>query len=59
MPFSCKGGVCATCRARVTDGAVEMAVNYALEPWEVDAGFVLTCQSRPTTPSLVVDYDAV
>jgi ring-1,2-phenylacetyl-CoA epoxidase subunit PaaE len=59
MPFSCKGGVCATCRARVEDGAVEMAVNYALEPWEVDAGFVLTCQSRPTTPSLVVDYDAV
>jgi ring-1,2-phenylacetyl-CoA epoxidase subunit PaaE len=36
-----------------------MDVNYALEPWEVDAGFVLTCQSRPTTPSLVVDYDAV
>jgi ring-1,2-phenylacetyl-CoA epoxidase subunit PaaE len=59
MPFSCKGGVCATCRARIEDGAVEMAVNYALEPWEVDAGFVLTCQSRPTTPSLVVDYDAV
>jgi ring-1,2-phenylacetyl-CoA epoxidase subunit PaaE len=59
MPFSCKGGVCATCRARVEEGAVEMAHNYALEPWEVDAGFVLTCQSRPTTPSLVVDYDAV
>jgi ring-1,2-phenylacetyl-CoA epoxidase subunit PaaE len=59
MPFSCKGGVCATCRARVEDGAVEMAHNYALEPWEVDAGFVLTCQSRPITPSLVVDYDAV
>jgi ring-1,2-phenylacetyl-CoA epoxidase subunit PaaE len=59
MPFSCKGGVCATCRARVEDGKVEMAVNYALEPWEVDAGFVLTCQSRPTTSSLVVDYDAV
>jgi ring-1,2-phenylacetyl-CoA epoxidase subunit PaaE len=59
MPFSCKGGVCATCRAKVQKGAVEMAVNYALEPWEVDAGFVLTCQSRPTTPSLVVDYDAV
>jgi ring-1,2-phenylacetyl-CoA epoxidase subunit PaaE len=59
MPFSCKGGVCATCRARVEDGAVEMAVNYALDQWEVDAGFVLTCQSRPTTSSLVVDYDAV
>jgi ring-1,2-phenylacetyl-CoA epoxidase subunit PaaE len=59
MPFSCKGGVCATCRARVEDGAVEMAVNYALDQWEVDAGFVLTCQSRPSTSSLVVDYDAV
>jgi ring-1,2-phenylacetyl-CoA epoxidase subunit PaaE len=59
MPFSCKGGVCATCRAKVENGAVEMAHNYALEPWEVDAGFVLTCQSRPTTSSLVVDYDAV
>lgn len=59
MPFSCKGGVCATCRAKVEDGTVEMAVNYALEQWEVDAGFVLTCQSRPTTPRVVVDYDAV
>jgi ring-1,2-phenylacetyl-CoA epoxidase subunit PaaE len=59
MPFSCKGGVCATCRAKVESGAVEMAVNYALDQWELDAGFVLTCQSRPTTPSVVVDYDAV
>jgi ring-1,2-phenylacetyl-CoA epoxidase subunit PaaE len=59
VPFSCTGGVCATCRARVIDGSVEMAVNYALEPWELDAGFVLTCQSRPTTPIVTVDYDAV
>jgi ring-1,2-phenylacetyl-CoA epoxidase subunit PaaE len=58
LPFSCKGGVCATCRAKVCDGAVEMAVNYALEPWEVDAGFVLTCQSRPVSPAVTVDYDA-
>jgi ring-1,2-phenylacetyl-CoA epoxidase subunit PaaE len=59
VPFSCTGGVCATCRARVVDGAVEMAVNYSLQQWELDAGFVLTCQSRPTTPTLTVDYDAV
>jgi ring-1,2-phenylacetyl-CoA epoxidase subunit PaaE len=59
VPFSCTGGVCATCRARVTEGAVEMAVNYALESWELEAGFRLTCQSRPTTASVAVDYDAV
>jgi ring-1,2-phenylacetyl-CoA epoxidase subunit PaaE len=58
VPFSCKAGVCSTCRARVVDGKVEMAVNYALEDWEVEAGFVLTCQSRPVSPSVVVDYDA-
>ena len=57
LPFSCKGGVCATCRARVCEGTVEMAANYALEPWEVEAGFVLTCQSRPTSERVVVDYD--
>jgi ring-1,2-phenylacetyl-CoA epoxidase subunit PaaE len=59
VPFSCTGGVCATCRARVVEGSVEMAVNYSLEPWELDAGFVLTCQSRPTTPAVTIDYDAV
>jgi ring-1,2-phenylacetyl-CoA epoxidase subunit PaaE len=59
VPFSCTGGVCATCRARVVDGEVDMAVNYSLQQWELDAGFVLTCQSRPTTSSLSVDYDAV
>lgn len=59
LPFSCKGGVCATCRAKLLDGSVEMATNYALEPWETDAGFILTCQSRPTSDRLVVDYDAV
>jgi ring-1,2-phenylacetyl-CoA epoxidase subunit PaaE len=59
VPFSCTGGVCATCRARVVDGGVEMAVNYALQPWELDAGFVLTCQSRPTTAAVTIDYDAV
>ena len=59
LPYSCRGGVCSTCRAKVVDGAVEMDNNYALEPWETEAGFVLTCQSHPTTDRLVVDYDAV
>lgn len=57
-PYSCKAGVCSTCRARVTEGRVEMAANYALEDWEVESGFVLTCQSRPLSERLVVDYDA-
>ncbi|MCF6743060.1 phenylacetate-CoA oxygenase/reductase subunit PaaK [Blastococcus sp. KM273128] len=58
LPFACKGGVCGTCRARVTAGAVEMRRNYALEPAEVEAGFVLTCQSLPATDEVTVDYDA-
>jgi len=57
MPFACKGGMCSTCRARLLDGQVEMAVNYSLEPWETKAGFVLTCQSRPTSARVVLDYD--
>jgi ring-1,2-phenylacetyl-CoA epoxidase subunit PaaE len=57
LPFACKGGVCSTCRARVVEGEVEMARNYALEPDEVAAGYVLTCQSSPVTDKLVVDYD--
>jgi ring-1,2-phenylacetyl-CoA epoxidase subunit PaaE len=59
LPYSCKGGMCCTCRAKLLEGRVEMAVNYSLEPWEIAAGFVLTCQSRPLTPRVVVDYDAV
>lgn len=59
LPFSCRGGVCSTCRAKLLEGSVQMDVNYALEPWETDAGFVLTCQSHPTTDDIVVDYDAV
>jgi ring-1,2-phenylacetyl-CoA epoxidase subunit PaaE len=58
LPYACKGGVCSTCRAKVVEGAVTMAQNYALEPDELAAGYVLTCQSSPTTPRLVVDYDA-
>jgi ring-1,2-phenylacetyl-CoA epoxidase subunit PaaE len=56
-PYSCKGGMCCTCRAKVVSGAVDMRVNYSLEPWELEAGFVLTCQSEPTTPEVTVDYD--
>jgi ring-1,2-phenylacetyl-CoA epoxidase subunit PaaE len=58
LPFACKGGVCGTCRARVTDGEVAMQRNYALEPQEVEAGYVLTCQSLPLTDAVTVDYDA-
>ena len=58
MPFACKGGVCGTCRARVTAGEVEMRRNFALEDDEVAAGFVLTCQSRPVSATATVDFDA-
>ena len=58
LPYACKGGVCSTCRAKVVEGAVSMAQNYSLEPDELAAGYVLTCQSTPTTDHLVIDYDA-
>ena len=58
VPFACAGGVCGTCRAKVVTGTVEMDENYALEPDEVEKGYVLTCQSRPTSDSVLVDYDA-
>jgi ring-1,2-phenylacetyl-CoA epoxidase subunit PaaE len=58
LPFACKGGVCGTCRARITDGEVEMRRNYALEPNEVAAGYVLTCQSLPVSDEVTVDFDA-
>ncbi len=57
-PFACKGGVCGTCRAKVLEGTVEMDTNWALEPDEVERGYVLTCQSHPTSNRLVLDYDA-
>jgi ring-1,2-phenylacetyl-CoA epoxidase subunit PaaE len=57
LPYACKGGMCCTCRARLVEGAATMAANYSLEKWEMDAGFVLTCQSHPTTPHVVLDYD--
>ncbi|GAB2459517.1 1,2-phenylacetyl-CoA epoxidase subunit PaaE [Jatrophihabitans fulvus] len=58
LPFACKGGVCGTCRALVTHGEVSMRRNYALEDDEVERGYVLTCQSVPTTDEVTVDYDA-
>ena len=58
LPYSCCGGVCCTCRALVTEGAGEMEVNYALEPGEVEQGFVLTCQTKPKPGArFVVDFD--
>jgi ring-1,2-phenylacetyl-CoA epoxidase subunit PaaE len=57
LPYSCKGGVCATCRCHVREGEVTMATNYGLEPWEVKAGYVLACQSRPVSDSVLLDYD--
>lgn len=57
LPFSCRAGVCSTCRAKVLSGSVTMAHNVALEEWELDAGFVLCCQSRPTSRELELSYD--
>lgn len=57
-PYACRGGVCSTCRAKVTEGEVEMIANHALEDYEVRAGYVLTCQSVPISRRVVVDYDA-
>ncbi|WP_321446955.1 1,2-phenylacetyl-CoA epoxidase subunit PaaE [uncultured Cohaesibacter sp.] len=56
-PFSCKAGVCSTCRARVLEGEVEMAVNHALEDYEVKAGYVLSCQCAPVSDKVVLSYD--
>ena len=57
LPFACKGGVCGTCRAQLVEGEVHMRRNFALDDHEVEAGFVLTCQSLPLTESVTVDYD--
>ena len=56
-PYACKGGVCGTCRAKLVSGSVEMDQHFALEQREIDAGFVLACQSHPTTPKVVLDFD--
>lgn len=57
LPFACKGGVCATCRAKIEVGSVEMDVNYSLAPDELAAGYVLTCQSHPRTKDVRVNFD--
>jgi len=57
MRYSCKGGVCSTCRCKVVEGKVEMDVNYALEDYEIARGYVLSCQSFPTTDKVVIDFD--
>jgi ring-1,2-phenylacetyl-CoA epoxidase subunit PaaE len=57
LPFSCRSGICATCRVRVVQGRVDMMHNIALAPWELDAGFILCCQARPTTEVLELSYD--
>lgn len=57
VPFACKAGVCSTCRAKIIEGEVEMEANFALEDYEVERGYVLTCQSRPVSDRIVIDYD--
>ncbi|MFI5012279.1 MAG: 1,2-phenylacetyl-CoA epoxidase subunit PaaE [Hyphomicrobiales bacterium] len=57
LPFSCKGGMCCTCRAMLVSGTVKMVQNYSLEPWEMEKGFILACQSRPTSPEVKLDFD--
>lgn len=57
VPYACKGAVCCTCRAKVLEGSVEMEMNYALEDDEVEEGYILTCQSHPTSGKVVISYD--
>jgi ring-1,2-phenylacetyl-CoA epoxidase subunit PaaE len=59
IPHSCRGGMCCTCRCKLVEGEVAMDVNYSLEPWELEAGYVLACQSRPLTSRVKLDFDAV
>jgi ring-1,2-phenylacetyl-CoA epoxidase subunit PaaE len=59
LPYACRGGMCSTCRAKVVEGDTQMDVNYSLEPWELEAGFVLTCQAHPVSARITVDYDQV
>lgn len=58
LPYACKGGVCATCKCKVLRGEVDMATNYSLEPDELAAGYVLSCQALPLTADVIVDFDA-
>ena len=57
LPFACKGGVCCTCKAKIIEGTASMDINYALEPDEVAAGYILTCQAHPTSEKLIISFD--
>jgi ring-1,2-phenylacetyl-CoA epoxidase subunit PaaE len=57
LPYSCKTGVCSTCRCKRLSGEVDMDANFALEDYEIARGFILPCQSYPVTDKLVLDYD--
>ena len=59
LPYSCKGGVCATCKAKLIEGQVDMDLNHALSPQELADGFVLTCQAHPISNHVVVDFDVI
>ncbi len=58
IPYSCAGGMCCTCRCKVVKGSATMDENWSLQPWEIEAGFILACQARPQTEKLVLDFDA-
>jgi ring-1,2-phenylacetyl-CoA epoxidase subunit PaaE len=57
LPFACKGGVCCTCKAKILEGTASMDINYGLEPDEIEAGYILTCQAHPTSKTLTVSFD--
>jgi ring-1,2-phenylacetyl-CoA epoxidase subunit PaaE len=57
LPYSCRDGICSTCRVKVLEGEVALGEQYALEPWELAAGFTLACQARPLSPRLLLSYD--
>lgn len=59
MPFSCEAGMCCTCRCKLVEGDIAMDANYSLEPWEMESGFILSCQARPLTKKISIDFDAV
>ena len=58
LPFACKGGVCATCKAKLEKGDIDMLVNYGLEPDELEAGYILTCQAVPASKEVTINFDA-
>jgi ring-1,2-phenylacetyl-CoA epoxidase subunit PaaE len=58
LPYACKGGVCTTCKAKLTEGEISMDVNWGLEPDEIEKGYILTCQSHPKTANVTIDFDA-